>query len=76
MARARGPHDAVVQYCLEYLGSLHPDFDLDGSTQSIFSSRVCVRKLRHACVAYASVNLDGQVGIVAFSSMLRVSKVS
>ena len=31
VARARAPHDATVQHCLEYLGSEHPNFELKGS---------------------------------------------
>ena len=35
VARARAPRDAAVQHCLEYLGSKHPDFELEGSARSI-----------------------------------------
>ena len=35
VARARTPRDAAVQHCLEYLGSVHPDFELEGSAQSV-----------------------------------------
>ena len=28
VARARVPHDAAAQHCLEYLDSLHPEFTL------------------------------------------------
>ena len=35
VARARAPRDAAVQHCLEYLGSEHPDFELEGSTRSV-----------------------------------------
>ena len=34
-ARARAPRDAAVQYCLEYLGSQHLDFELEGSARSV-----------------------------------------
>ena len=34
VARARDPRHAAVKHCLEYLGSYHPDFDLEGSTRS------------------------------------------
>ena len=35
-----------------------------GALGRSYSSRVCVRKLHHACVAYSPVDLDGQVGVV------------
>ena len=35
VARARAPRDAAVQHCLEYLGSYHPDFELEGSARSV-----------------------------------------
>ena len=35
VARARAPRDAAVQHCLEYLGSEHPDFELEGSARSV-----------------------------------------
>ena len=35
VARARAPRGAAVQHCLEYLGSWHPDFELEGSTRSV-----------------------------------------
>ena len=31
----RAPRDAAVQHCLEYLGSEHPDFELEGSVRSV-----------------------------------------
>ena len=47
--RARAPRDAAVQqHCLEYLGSEHPDFELEGSARSVIQSRVYFRKLHHA----------------------------
>ena len=58
VARARAPRDAAVQHCL-YLGFEHPDFELEGSARSV----VQFRKL-HLCIAYASIDLDGQVSIV------------
>ena len=30
VVRARAPRDAAVQHCLEYLGSEHPYFELEG----------------------------------------------
>ena len=35
VARARAPRDAVVQRCLEYLGSEYSDFELEGSAWSV-----------------------------------------
>ena len=34
-ARARAPSDAGAQQCLEYLGSQHPDFELERSARSV-----------------------------------------
>ena len=62
LARARAPRDAVVQYCLEYLGSSHPNFELEGSARSVVHEGVLPEAA--PCVAYAPVDLDGQVGIV------------
>ena len=33
VVRARTPRDAAVQHCLEYLGSKHPDLELEGSVR-------------------------------------------
>ena len=35
VARARVPRDVAVQHCLEYFGSEHPDFELEGSARSV-----------------------------------------
>ena len=35
VASARTPRDAAVQHCLEYFGSYHPDFELEGSARSV-----------------------------------------
>ena len=35
VARARTPRDVAVQHCLEYLGSEHPDFELERSARSV-----------------------------------------
>ena len=35
VAHAWPPRDAAVQHCLEYLGSEHPDFELEGSTWTV-----------------------------------------
>ena len=39
VARARASRDAAVQHCLEYLGSEHPDFELEGSVTVINCKR-------------------------------------
>ena len=63
VARARAPRDAAVQHCLEYLDSLHLDFELEGSARSVvpFES---ARQEAVPCVACEPVDLAGQVGIV------------
>ena len=63
MARARTPRDAAVQHCLEYLGSEHPDFELEGSAQSLIQFEGVLPDAT-PCVAYAPVDLEGQVSIV------------
>ena len=45
------------------LGSQHPDFELEGSARSIVQFEGVLPKAA-PCVAYATVDLDGQVGIV------------
>ena len=62
VARARAPHDAAVHHCLEYLGSYHPDFELGGRAQSVVQFEGVLPEAA-PCVAYAPVDLDGQVGI-------------
>ena len=65
VARARAPRDAAVQhYYLEYHGSEHPDFELEGSARSAVHFEGILPEAA-LCVAYAPVDLDGQVGIVA-----------
>ena len=63
VARAQAPRDAAVQHCLEYLGSSHPDFELEGSTRSVVQFEGVLPEAA-PCVAYAPVDLDGEVGIV------------
>ena len=63
MARAQAPRDAVVQHCLEYLGSWHSDFELQGSAWSVVQFNGVLPEAA-PCVAYAPGGLDGQVGIV------------
>ena len=60
---ARTPRDAAVQHCLEYLGSYHPDFELEGSARSVVQFENILPEAA-PCVAYARVDFDGQVGIV------------
>ena len=63
VARTRAPRDAAVQHCLEYLGSEHPDFELEGSALSAVQFEG-LRPEDAPCVAYAPIDLDGQIGIV------------
>ena len=63
VARARAPRDTAVQHCFEYLGSLHPNFELEGSARSVVQFEGVLPEAA-PCVAYAPVDLDGQVGIV------------
>ena len=60
---ARAPCDAVVQPCLEYLGSEYPGFELEGSTRSVVQFEGVLPEAA-PCVAYAPTDLDRQVGIV------------
>ena len=62
VARAWAPRDAAVQHCLEYLGSDHPDFELEGSARSVVQFEGVLPEAA-PCVAHASVDLDGQVSI-------------
>ena len=63
VARAQVPRDAAVQDCLEYLGSEHPDFELEGSAQSVVQFEGIIPKAS-PCVVYAPIDLDGQVSFV------------
>ena len=63
VARARAPRDAAVQYCLERLGSQHPDFELEGSARSVVQFEGVLPEAA-PCIAYSPVDLDGQAGIV------------
>ena len=63
VARARPPRDAAVQHCLEYLGFEHPYFELEGSARSVVQFEGVLSEAA-PCVAYAPIDLDGQVGIV------------
>ena len=63
VARAQARRDATVQHCLEYLGCRHPYFELEGSAWSVvhFES---VPSEAAPCVAYAPIDLDGQVRMI------------
>ena len=63
VARARARRDAAVQHCLEYLGSEHPYFELEGSARSVVLFEGILPEAA-PCVAYAPIDLDGQVSIV------------
>ena len=63
MTHARAPRDAAVQHCLEYPGSEHPNFELERSARSVVQFESILPEAA-PCVAYAPVDLDGQVGIV------------
>ena len=63
MARARAPRDAAAQHCHEYLGSYHPDFELEGSARAVVQFEGVLPEAA-PCVAYAPVDLDGQLGVV------------
>ena len=60
---ARTPRDAAVQHCLEHLRSERPDFELEGGARSVVQFEGVLPEAI-SCVAYASIDLDGQVGIV------------
>ena len=62
-ARARASRDAAVQHCLEYFGSEHPDFELEGSARSIIQFEGILPGAA-PCIAYAPIDLGGHVSIV------------
>ena len=57
VARARAPRDAAVQHCLEYLGSEHLDFELDGSARSVVQFEGVLPDAA-PCVVYARIDFD------------------
>ena len=63
VARARAPRDAAVQPFLEYVGSEHPGFELEGNARSVVQFEGVLPEAA-PCVAYAPIDLDGQVSIV------------
>ena len=64
VARAWAPRDAAVQHCFEHLGSEHPDIELEESAQSFVQFEGALPKAA-PCDAYAPIDPDGQVSIVA-----------
>ena len=56
VARARTPRDAAAQHCLEYLGSEHLDFELEGTARSVVQCE-CVLPGAASCDAYAPTDL-------------------
>ena len=70
VARARAPRDAAVHHCLVYLGSEHPDFEVDASAWSVVQFEDVLPETAQ-CVAYAPIDLDGQVSIVTSTKMIK-----
>ena len=58
VARARAPRDAAVQHCLEYLGSEHPEFELEGSARSVVQFEGVLLPEVAPCVGYAPIDLS------------------
>ena len=63
VACARAPRETVIQHCHEYLGSEHPDFELEGSARPVLQFEGVLPEAA-PCVSYKPIYLDGQVGIV------------
>ena len=71
VACARAPRDvAVQQQCLEYLGSWHPDFELEGSARSVVQFKGILPEAKNiqlldkiSCHVYCSIKfvLKGQI---------------
>ena len=55
--------DIAVQHCLEYFGFQYPDLELEGDARSVVQFEGILRGAAPG-VAYAPVDLDGQVGVV------------
>ena len=64
MARARAPRDVAVRHCLEHLGFWHPEFELERSARPVVQFECVFSEAVPSCVAYAPVDLDGQVAVV------------
>ena len=58
VTRAQDPRVAAVQRYLEYLGSQHPDLELEGGARSVVQFGDVVPEAA-PCVAYAPADLDG-----------------
>ena len=63
VARARALHDSAEQHHLEYVSSLHAEFELEGSARSVVYFEGVLSEAA-PCVAYAPLDLDRQVSIV------------
>ena len=63
VTRARAPRDTVVQHCLDYFGFQGPDLELEGGARLVVQFEV-IRPETTPRVAYAPVDVDGQVGVV------------
>ena len=63
VARAWAPRNAAVQLCLEYLGSSHPEFELKGSARAVVQFEGVLPEAE-TCVAYATIDLDGQAAVM------------
>ena len=63
VARTRPPRDAAIQHCLQYLGTKHPYFDLEGRARSVVQFEGLLSEAA-PCIAYAPIDLDGKVSIV------------
>ena len=63
VTRARAPRDAAVQHCLDYFDFQHPDLELEGGARLVVQFGG-IRPETTPRVAYAPVDLDGQVGVV------------
>ena len=64
VACARAPRNAAIHHCLEYLRSEHPYFEVEGSARSVVQFEGVLPEAA-PCVAYAQIDLDEQVGIMA-----------
>ena len=64
VARVRATCDAAVHHYLEYLGSEHPYFELEGSARSV----VYFRKLHHALRKHRLTSVDRSAMWLTFPS--------
>ena len=60
---SRAQPDTAVQHCLENFGFQHPDLELEGGVRSVVQFEGILPEAAPD-VAYAPVDLDGQVGVV------------